>query len=100
MVIVQFEFPFEGPFGSELATAAKDLAASIAAEPGLLWKIWIESVERREAGGIYLFRDTDSAQAYIQKHVARLGQFGVTGPRVKMFEVNEPLTRATRGPLG
>ena len=39
-VLLQFDFPFEGPFGDAMAQALDGLARSIAAEPGLLWKIW------------------------------------------------------------
>ncbi len=98
-VLVQFEFPFEGPFGAELVQAARELAASIAQEPGLKWKIWIENEPARQSGGTYLFEDRASAEAYVKKHSARLSQFGVTHPRVSFFDVNEELTRITRGPV-
>jgi hypothetical protein len=99
-VLVQFDFPFEGPFGKEMAGALKDLAASISSEPGLLWKIWTENPSTREAGGIYLFTDQPSAERYIEKHTARLQQFGVTKVNAKLFVVNPELTHITRGPLG
>lgn len=98
-VLVQFDFPFQGPFGDELASVARDLATSINEEPGFLWKIWLENPTVKEAGGIYLFRDLETARSYVDKHTARLGQFGVTNPNVKMFEINEPLTRMTHGPI-
>jgi hypothetical protein len=98
-ILVQFEFSFAGPFGSDLAVAAKDMAESIAAEPGLIWKIWTESQATMEAGGVYLFDDPSAASAYIRKHTARLGQFGVSEARVKTFDVNVALSRITRGPI-
>ena len=97
-VLVQFDFPFPGPFGSELEPMVRDLAHSIAQEPGLLWKIWTENSVTHEAGGIYLFADAESARAYVQKHTARLGQLGCEGARAKVFDVNLPLTKITRGP--
>ena len=36
--LVQFDFPFEGPFGKDLVAACIDLARSIQKEQGLLWK--------------------------------------------------------------
>jgi hypothetical protein len=98
-IIVQFEFAFDGPFGNDLLAAAEGLAKSIANEPGLLWKIWIEDPTRRKSGGVYLFKDRPSADAYITMHSARLSQFGVSNPRVGVFDVNVPLSNLTRGPL-
>lgn len=37
-VLLQVDFPFAGPFGSEMAQAMKGLAESIASEQGLIWK--------------------------------------------------------------
>ena len=98
-VLVQFDFPFSGPFGTEMENAMQDLARSIAQEPGFLWKIWTENASSRESGGIYLFQDHSSAAAYVKKHSARLAQFGVKDPRVRVFDVNVPLSRLTRAPL-
>ena len=98
-VIVQFDFPFAGPFGSEMHAALKDLAVSITQEPGFLWKIWTEDANAREAGGIYLFKDRETATAYVTKHTARLGQFGVNQVRAKVFDVNPALSAVTLGPI-
>ena len=38
-VLLQVDFPFQGPWGDEMATAMEGLAQDIAAEPGLTWKI-------------------------------------------------------------
>jgi hypothetical protein len=98
--LVQFDFPMMGPWGDEMSTAFGDLASIIARTPGLRWKIWTENEEEQTGGGIYLFEDDDTAHAYIEEHTARLEGFGVTDIRVRMFHVNEPLTEATRGPVG
>jgi len=34
--ILQVDFPYEGPFGEEMASAMAELAESIALEPGFL----------------------------------------------------------------
>lgn len=78
--LLQIDFPSEGPFGAQMSEAYADLAASISAEPGLLWKIWTENATEGTAGGIYLFADEASARALF-------------------FDVNQPLTSITRGPL-
>lgn len=98
--LLQVDFPSDGPFGAAMAEAYAELAASISTEPGLVWKIWTENAAERTAGGIYLFTDEESARAYARMHTARLEGFGVTGIRAMVFDVNEPLTATTRGPLG
>lgn len=97
--LLQIDFPFEGPFGAEMSAALADLAQSIASEPGLLWKIWTENAVTHVAGGIYLFTDQASAEAYLDMHMARLGYFGITNINAQIFAVNAELTRTTRGPL-
>jgi Putative mono-oxygenase ydhR len=98
--LVQFDFPMQGPWGDEMATAFRDLAVIIGRAPGLRWKIWTENENEQTGGGIYLFEDEDSARAYVEEHTARLEGFGVKDIRARVFEVNEPLTEMTRGPLG
>ena len=97
--LVQFDFPFEGPFGAAMSEALAELANSINDEPGFLWKIWTENESEATAGGIYLFEDDASAQAYIAKHSERLAHFGITGIRAKTFDVNAGLTAINRGPV-
>lgn len=98
-VLVQFDFPFPGPFGPDMENALQELARSITVEPGFLWKIWTEDAAAQQAGGVYLFRDHPSAEAYVAKHSARLAQFGISQPRVRIFDVNPGLTHLTRGPV-
>lgn len=97
--LVQFDFPYSGPFGEEMASALRELAESIAKEPGFIWKIWTENSTTKEGGGIYLFRDEASARSYINKHTHRLQQFGVKEIRAKLFDVNHDLTTLTKGPV-
>lgn len=97
--LLQIDFPFAGPWGEALSAAMAGLAADIAGEQGLLWKIWTESSATGRAGGIYLFTDPASAQRYLEKHSARLKAFGIDGIVAHAFDVNEKLTQVTRGPL-
>ncbi len=96
--LLQIDFPTEGPFGAEMSEAFAALAESIAAEPGLLWKIWTENAATKEAGGVYLFADLASLERYLSMHTARLQSFGVSGIRHKIFDVNEPLSQLTGHP--
>ncbi|MFN3994779.1 MAG: monooxygenase [Tabrizicola flagellatus] len=99
LTLVQFDFPFAGPWGQEMAGAFSGLAQDIAAEPGLVWKIWTENRDTGRAGGIYLFSSPEAARAYREKHSARLAAFGVTGIVAHEFDVNDDLSQITRAPL-
>ncbi|MCL7462667.1 monooxygenase [Pseudomonas sp. NW5] len=98
-VLLQIDFPFQGPWGAQMSEALQGLATSIAEELGLLWKIWTESPEREEAGGIYLFSDRAQAEAYLAMHTARLQSFGVPQVNGKLFEINTALSLIDRAPL-
>lgn len=93
------DFPARPPGGPEQEAALRDLAASIAQEPGLIWKIWTASAAEKRAGGAYLFADRASAEAYHRMHAERLGRVGVTGIEATYREVVEPLSRITRAPI-
>ena len=99
-VLLQVDFPFEGPFGDAMAGALSDLANSINEEPGFLWKIWTENEREKTAGGIYLFADEPSARAYLTMHTERLAGFGITGVRGMIFDINPALTEINHGPGG
>lgn len=98
-VLLQVDFPFQGPWGDEMAASMQELAASIAGEPGLLWKIWTENAETQSAGGIYLFSDRDNAQRYLEMHTARLQSFGIPQVNGQIFDVNTTLSAIDRAPL-
>jgi len=97
--LLQIDFPFTGPFGTEMAEALKELAISITEEPGFIWKIWTENASEKDAGGIYLFRTEEAAEAYLEKHMARLKSLGVDKVHAKIFDVNEALSAITGGPV-
>ena len=97
--VLQFDFSMPGPWGDELAAAFGDLAGIIERSPGLRWKIWTENEADGVGGGIYLFEDDETAQAYLEEHSARLAGFGVKDIRARLFHVNEALTEITHGPV-
>ena len=91
-----------------ITTSAKDYAAMaapladpIAKTPGLEWKVWIFNEQNHEAGGLYLFRDEASVNAYIQGDlVAGLKkQPTIKDISAKIFDIDETLTQKTRGPI-
>ncbi len=97
--ILQVDFPYHGPWGEEMAQAMQQLAESIAQEPGFIWKFWTENKEAQEAGGIYMFSDIPSAQAYLAKHTQRLMGFGIPHVNGKIFLINEKLSIIDKAPM-
>jgi hypothetical protein len=97
--VLQVDFSMRGPFGDEMAEAFSDLAKSINEEEGLMWKIWTESPETNEAGGIYIFETKETAKKYMDMHSKRLTGFGITDVNAKIFAINTRLTEITKGPV-
>ncbi len=98
--LLQIDFTMEAPFGTLMSEAFEPLAQSIAQEKGLIWKIWTENSLNKEAGGIYLFDDEESALGYLTMHTKRLESFGITPINAKIFDINIPLSLIDRAPLG
>lgn len=92
-VILQVDFPYQGPWGDEMISAMNDLAESINQEPGFIWKIWTENPQTQIAGGVYLFASETDAQTYLTKHSARLKSFGIPDVRGAIFAVNNALSQ-------
>lgn len=97
--VLQVDFKMNGPFGDEMAEAFTDLAKSINEEDGVIWKIWTESPETNEAGGIYSFETKETAEKYLDMHTKRLAGFGVTDVNAKVFAINSKLTEINKGPI-
>ena len=91
-----FQFPYPGPWGDDFAETNKGLADDIAAEDGLVWKIWFENQDAGRAGGIYLFASRDAADRYRSKHERRLTAHGLTGIEAGIFWVNPDLSVITK----
>ena len=65
----------------------------------MIWKIWTENEAEKLGGGVYLFEDQLSAEAYLAMHSARLKEMGVSEVRGVIFDVNQPLTTINKGPV-
>lgn len=68
------------------------------------WISWVDLEDldgKREnsRGGISLFADEVSLNAYVQMHTERLKGFGVSTVRAKVFDIPEVLTRIAQGQL-
>ena len=85
----------------DYATMAAPLADPIAKTPGLEWKVWIFNEQNHEAGGLYLFRDEASVNAYLHGDIVAglKKQPTIKDISAKIFDVDEKLTHMTRGPI-
>jgi len=97
--LLQVDFPHQGPFGNELTNAMSDLAKDIANEKGLVYKLWTENEETKEAGGIYVFDNKADALRYLEMHTKRLESFGYTDIKSKIFTINEELSSLSKASL-
>lgn len=87
---------------AEYETAVAPLAAPIAAMPGLVWKVWLMNEAEQEAGGIYLFTDGSTLDAYLNSDIVAgiISHPALSDFSVKQFEVMEEVSAVTRGPVG
>jgi len=76
-------------------------APHLAETPGLRWKIWLINSDESEVGGVYLFVDEASVQAFLNGPVATSIQSDPTFSMVsvKTFDIMEEHTAITRGPV-
>ena len=99
MRILAIRFSSSAPL-ADLAKPFKELAPQIAEVPGLRWKVWINEGDHI-AGGIYLFDDQSSLDAYVAGPIVAGIQSNpaFSEIRVEQYDVLEELTVITRGPL-
>jgi hypothetical protein len=95
MLQINFKFSISS---AELMEGFGPLVEQIANVPGLRWKLWSLNEAEREFGGIYLFDDEASANAYLSGPiVAQLGQHpALSDITAKQFDVLEEPSVVTR----
>ena len=80
---------------------SREAATIIASIKGLIWKIWISQQEESEIGGIYLFANRETAEAYLSSptvHIARTNS-AVISTESQLWNVESSLSAITRAPL-
>lgn len=97
--LLQVNYKFAGT-RAEYEAANLPAAPQFAEFPGLRWKIWLMNEAEQEGGGIVLFDDAASRQAYINlvQSVVQNGS-GLSELSIKAFDVLEQHTAITRGPI-
>jgi hypothetical protein len=84
-----------------LLAKSREAATAIAAVEGLLWKIWILQQEELEMGGIYLFANRETAEAYLNHPVAQAvrNNPAVVSTESQLWDAESSLSALTRAPL-
>jgi hypothetical protein len=95
--LLQVNFSFDIP-GDQLVQALAPVAQSYAAVPGLIWKLWLISKEKSEAGGLYLFENEAALQTFLESPLAPKLERS-REKSIKQFNIIEDLSKITRGPV-
>lgn len=100
-VILQINFKLDIT-DQELAERSNPERAKIFwSVPGLRWKIWLRDSDNRISGGIYLFDDRASAEAYANGPIGSAVKVlaDSSDHSFKFFEVREDVSAVTGAPL-
>jgi hypothetical protein len=68
---------------------------------GLLWKIWLMNEAEKTTGGIYLFKDEASAEAYLKGEIIAglKTNPAISNAEIKVFDILTEPTKISRGPV-
>jgi hypothetical protein len=80
---------------------SQEAATVIASVEGLIWKIWILQQEELEIGGMYLFANRETAEAYLNGPVVQAVRSNpaVVSTKSRLWDVESSLSAITRAPL-
>jgi hypothetical protein len=80
---------------------SREAATVIALVEGLVWKIWILQQEDLEMGGMYLFANRETAEAYLNHPVTQAVRSNpaVVSTESQLWDVESSLSALTRAPL-
>jgi hypothetical protein len=80
---------------------SREAATTIASVKGLIWKIWVSQEEEFEMGGIYLFANRETAEAYLNHPVVQAVRRNpaVLSAQSELWDVESSLSTLTRTPL-
>ena len=80
---------------------SRGAATIIASVEGLIWKIWVLQEEASETGGMYLFANRDTAEAYLNDPIVQAlrSNPAVVSTESQLWDVGSSLSAITRAPL-
>jgi hypothetical protein len=84
-----------------LLAKSREAATIIASVEGLIWKIWVSQKEEFEMGGMYLFANRETAEAYLKHPVIQAVRSNpaVVSHQSQLWDVESSLSALTRAPL-
>ena len=84
-----------------LLAESREAATVIASVEGLIWKIWISHEKEFEMGGIYLFANRETAEAYLNHPIIRAvsSDPAVVSRQSQLWDIDSSLSALTRAPL-
>ncbi len=85
-----------------LLAQSQQAATVIASVEGLIWKIWVFEEDEFEIGGMYLFANRETAEAYLSHPVIQAVRSNpaVILAQSQLWDVESSLSALTRAPLG
>ena len=83
----------------EQEKAALQAAQPVANVKGVIWKVWILNEAEKTAGGIYLFEDEASAEAYLKGPIVATVKRNNSDFEAKIFDIVPEPTKITHGPV-
>ena len=98
--VLQLRFKLRVP-PDVLLAQSREAATIIASVEGLIWKIWLMKEEESEMGGMYLFANRQSAEAYLNHPAIQAVRSNpaVVSTESKLWDVESSLSALTRAPL-
>ena len=84
-----------------LLAQSGEAATIIASVEGLIWKIWVLQDAEFEMGGVYLFANRETAEAYLNHPVIQVlcSNPAVVSTQSQLWDVESSLSAITRAPL-
>ena len=89
----------DGPVTEEFLAGTKQLAESIADEPGTIRKIRAVEEGTNHYGSTYLFRKREHPETHKAVHVKRLEAIGITVTSDQIFDIMEDASTINNAPL-
>ena len=98
--VLQLRFKLQVPPDAFLAQS-QEAAKAIASVEGLIWKIWVFQAEQFEMGGVYLFANRKSAEAYLNHPIIQAVRSNpaVVSAESQLWSVESSLSALTWAPL-
>ncbi|MGV6873141.1 YdhR family protein [Pseudochelatococcus sp. B33] len=100
MVKVVLQVAFDMDFSkNESHEATLERAHRLTTQPGLIWKVWLRDEKAGRGGGIYLFENRESADAWLNGGFAKARSPWVSNSTREILEVQEDFSAVTHAKL-